>query len=90
MTLTDSSTTVPDSLKQKLSIPIFWAHGTSDKATSFALSKKLFDRLDGDGLEVFKAYEGWYHALHLEPDGMKEQFARDVGEWIINIMKNAR
>jgi acylglycerol lipase len=40
-----------------------------------------------DGLGVpdksFKAYEGGYHKLHVEPDGIKEALVKDVAEWVL-------
>lgn len=52
----------------------------------FGASKRLFETV-GKGTEgsELKAYEGGYHKIHGEPDGMGEEFANDVGRWIVGI-----
>ena len=71
-------------LTTKLSCPVWLAHGTADKVTSYNASRELFDVLDVEnGDKMFKSYEGGYHKLHAEPEGMGEEFARDVGGWIL-------
>lgn len=81
-------------LMGRLPCPVFWAHGTGDKVCDFAASKKLYDRLAADGGKdawhsenLFRAYEGAYHKLHAEPDGVGEEFAKDVGGWILRVAK---
>ena len=58
-------------------------HGTEDKTTWFAASKKYFDEYTGEVADKeFRVYEGWYHQLHADgPDS--EVFYRDVGDWIL-------
>lgn len=89
--LADSNKPVPKSLATTLPCPVLWTHGTDDKVCSYAVSKKLFDRLDACDSnaesKIFKSYEGCYHQLHTEPGGMKEQYAQDVGDWVLKIIE---
>ncbi|KAJ6103630.1 hypothetical protein N7486_003852 [Penicillium sp. IBT 16267x] len=89
--LADLSKPVPKSLATTLPCPVLWTHGTDDKVCSYAVSKKLFNRLDACDSNVeskiFKSYEGCYHQLHTEPGGMKEQYAQDVGDWVLKIIE---
>jgi acylglycerol lipase len=80
----------PEGLTSKLPVPVFWAHGSEDKITSPTISKALFDRLepydesDADA-KTWKSFEGGYHQLHAEPEGMGEEYTRDVGEWVMKL-----
>ena len=58
-------------------------HGTEDKTTWFAASKKYFDEYTGEVADKeFRVYEGWYHQLHADgPDS--EVFYKEVGDWIL-------
>lgn len=80
-------TSPPEGLKNALPCPALWTHGTVDKATDYPSSKQLCESLKPCGgkeeQKVFKAYDGWFHQLHNQPDGGKEQYAKDVGDWII-------
>ena len=33
--------------------------------------------------KTFITYEGGYHELRSEPDGISERFVKDVGSWIM-------
>ena len=57
-------------------------HGTADEINNFEASRRLCDVL-GIQDKTFKAYEGGFHKLHGEPDGMKEEFAKDIAGWIL-------
>jgi acylglycerol lipase len=62
---------------------IWLGHGTADKGTSYAASKKWFDaQLDVEDKE-FKSYEGWSHQLHADLPENRGIFAKDVGDWIL-------
>jgi acylglycerol lipase len=63
-------------------LPIWIGHGTDDKITSCEMSQRLFDRLDVQD-KTIKLYNGAYHKLHAEPDGVAEEFANDVAGWIL-------
>jgi acylglycerol lipase len=57
-------------------------HGTKDRVTSQAGSKKYFDEWCGEVKDKeYKAYEGGMHMLHA--DWCKEEFYKDVGDWIL-------
>ncbi|KAL4915482.1 Alpha/Beta hydrolase protein [Aspergillus aurantiobrunneus] len=93
-TLSQFDQPVPAGLTAKLPCPVFWAHGSKDMITSYAISRRLFDRLepysesDSDA-KTFKSFEGGFHQLHAEPEGMKEEYMRDVGEWVSKMMAKA-
>ncbi|KAH7109060.1 Alpha/Beta hydrolase protein [Dendryphion nanum] len=61
---------------------IWFGHGTEDKITDFAASKRLAERLSIKDKE-FKAYEGHYHRLHDEPSPENQEFMEDVANWIL-------
>ncbi|KAL7625581.1 hypothetical protein AAE478_004801 [Parahypoxylon ruwenzoriense] len=62
---------------------VLLAHGTADLVTSYDKVKAWWEVQKRDGLPdgTFKAYEGCYHQLHADPG--KEEFYRDVGDWIL-------
>ncbi len=65
------------------SVPIWIGHGSEDRVTSCSSSQTMFDRLDVKD-KTIKLYEGAYHKLHAEPDGVAEEFGNDVANWILN------
>ncbi|KIX98856.1 uncharacterized protein Z520_05317 [Fonsecaea multimorphosa CBS 102226] len=68
----------------KVPCPIWFSFGTGDKILSHLAAKQLFNVLEAPNKDkTFKAYPDAYHKLHAEPDGLGEQFAKDVGEWIL-------
>ncbi|KAH8815931.1 lysophospholipase-like protein [Xylogone sp. PMI_703] len=58
-------------------------HGTADKGTSFAASKKFFEEQSHIPDREFKAYEGAYHILHADLKESRPVLAKDVGDWIL-------
>ncbi|KIV84932.1 hypothetical protein, variant [Exophiala sideris] len=77
-------------LTAKMPCPIWLAHGTGDRVLSPQASRRFFEVLEApDGDKEFKSYPDGYHKLHAEPDGMGEQFAKDVGEWVLGHAKQA-
>lgn len=67
----------------KRDVPPLWVgHGTDDKVTWFEATKKLVEGLDWHGDKTFREYEGAYHKLMNEPDGVGEQMTKDVTEWM--------
>jgi acylglycerol lipase len=62
--------------------PVWIGHGTEDRATWFVASKRLFESLDYVDDKTFKEYEGAYHKLMNEPDGIGEEMTKDVTQWI--------
>jgi acylglycerol lipase len=73
---------VVEGLKLDPGCPIWLGHGNADRVTSYDASKRLFEKLKVED-KTFKTYEGAYHKLHAEPEGVKEEFVKDVGEWIL-------
>jgi acylglycerol lipase len=69
-------------LKLDPGCPVWLGHGSEDRVTSFDASKRLFEKLKVED-KTFKTYNGAYHKLHAEPEGVKEEFVKDVGEWIL-------
>jgi acylglycerol lipase len=72
---------VVEGLKLDPGCPLWVGHGNADRVTSYDGSKKLFEKLKVED-KTFKTYEGASHKLHAEPEGVKEEFLKDVGEWI--------
>jgi acylglycerol lipase len=64
------------------SVPIWIGHGTEDMGTSSAASETMFNMLDVKD-KTLKLYDGAYHKLHGEPDGVAAEFANDVATWIL-------
>lgn len=64
------------------SVPVWIGHGTKDRVTSCLSSQTIFHKLNAKD-KTIKLYEGAYHKLHAEPDGMAEEFANDVANWIL-------
>lgn len=69
-------------LKLDSGCPVWLGHGSEDGVTSFDASKRLFEKLKVED-KTFKTYDGAYHKLHAEPQGVKEEFVKDVGDWIL-------
>jgi acylglycerol lipase len=68
------------------SVPIWIGHGTEDMSTSSVASKAIFKMLDVKD-KTLKLYDGAYHKLHCEPDGLAAEFANDVATWILERTK---
>ncbi|KKK16475.1 hypothetical protein P175DRAFT_0442901 [Aspergillus ochraceoroseus IBT 24754] len=85
--LSESDRPTPSHLASRLPCPVFWAHGSQDSITSHTISKRLYDRLaphdpQEPDAKTWKSFEGGFHQLHAEPDGIKEELMRDIGEWV--------
>ncbi|KAL4756107.1 acylglycerol lipase [Aspergillus foveolatus] len=90
LTTLSSSEPVPHGLTSKLPLPVFWAHGSKDMITSYSISKNLYNRLEpydetDPDAKTWKSFDGGYHQIHAEPEGIKEEFMRDVGEWVMKL-----
>lgn len=62
--------------------PVWLGHGSGDRVCSPEVSRRVFEKLAVED-KTFNGYEGAYHKLHAEPEGVKEEFLKDVGEWIL-------
>ncbi|KAG5636937.1 hypothetical protein H0H81_006333 [Sphagnurus paluster] len=63
------------------SLPLLLVHGTEDKVTSSKASQAFYDKIVAVDKRI-KLFEGGYHELQNEPDGVKEQLAADVVAFI--------
>jgi acylglycerol lipase len=72
-------------LTAKLPCPLWLGHGSGDKVVSYEAAKRLFHVLipPQPTDKTFRDYPGAYHKLHAEPEGVGEQFAKDVAQWIL-------
>jgi len=61
---------------------LWLGHGTADGVTSCDGTALYFDRLGLPDVQ-FERYDGAYHKLHREPDGVKERFTANVADWIL-------
>ncbi|KAJ5086221.1 hypothetical protein N7532_010992 [Penicillium argentinense] len=76
--LSMSDQPVPSGVSARLPCPVFWAHGSADMITSYAISKRLYERLEPGNeadldAKTWKSFEGAFHQLHSEPDGVTEE-----------------
>jgi acylglycerol lipase len=71
------------------SVPVWIGHGTEDLVTSCPSSQTMFNKLEVTD-KTLKLYEGAYHKLHAEPDGVAEEFANDVAAWILERTNTGR
>ncbi|PGH11631.1 hypothetical protein AJ79_04771 [Helicocarpus griseus UAMH5409] len=68
--------------------PIWVCHGTGDEVNSYEASKRFVEGLDSQD-KTFVSYEGAFHKLHTEPEGVKEALAKDVAEWVLKRCEGA-
>lgn len=64
-------------------LPMWFAHGDQDHITSHPASKRLAGLLAEKGDVEFASYDGAYHKLQAELPETREQFSRDVKNWIL-------
>jgi acylglycerol lipase len=57
------------------------AFGTADAVVSYGVARKWYEGTKVEDKE-FRAYEGWYHNLDMEPGEDKVTFANDIAKWI--------
>jgi len=68
----------------KIPYPLLVQHGTEDKATSFEATRQMFAKLPpGNPDREFKAWEGYYHELHNEPEDERNEAIKYIAEWIL-------
>ncbi|GAD97830.1 hypothetical protein PVAR5_6512 [Paecilomyces variotii No. 5] len=63
--------------------PMWFCHGDDDQVNLYDATKQFAETVTTVRDKTFRQYEGGYHRLHAEPEGMKDQFATDVTEWIL-------
>ncbi|KAI1913235.1 hypothetical protein LOZ12_001414 [Ophidiomyces ophidiicola] len=57
-------------------------HGTADRVNDFDASRRFTEAASVSD-STFQKYDGGYHKLHAEPDGIKEALVKDVAEWVL-------
>jgi len=70
------------------SLPLLVLHGTADKVTSCKDTQTLYERVVADDKKL-SLYEGGYHELHNEPDGVKEKLVEECDLWIESRLSGA-
>jgi acylglycerol lipase len=63
----------------RVTVPMLVIHGSADKITASAGSRKIVDGVRGADVTL-KIYDDFYHELHNEPD--KETVFADVVRWL--------
>ncbi|KAJ9615491.1 hypothetical protein H2200_001566 [Cladophialophora chaetospira] len=87
LSLLSHDRTVPG-FTTKLPCPVWFSFGTGDRVLSYIAAQQLYNVIDAPNKDkTFKAYPDAYHKLHAEPDGGGEQYAKDVGGWILTHAK---
>ncbi|KAI0767163.1 lysophospholipase [Fomes fomentarius] len=69
-------------------LPLFIVHGDADKVTSFKASREFFGKVDAVDKE-FKPFEGGFHELIHEPEGVKEKFVDECILWIVKHVESS-
>ncbi|KAG2358101.1 Alpha/Beta hydrolase protein [Suillus spraguei] len=62
-------------------IPVLFIHGSDDKVTSPKASELFHQRVPAKDKRI-SIYQGGYHELHNEPDGVKEKFIEECIAWV--------
>ncbi|KAF9450096.1 alpha/beta-hydrolase [Macrolepiota fuliginosa MF-IS2] len=63
------------------SLPVLIVHGTADKVTSCKASQEFIDKISASDKKI-SLFEGGFHELQNEPDGVKEKLVEEVIEFI--------
>ncbi|KAI4527615.1 alpha/beta-hydrolase [Schizophyllum commune Loenen D] len=63
-------------------LPVLIYHGSDDPVTSPKLSHRFLDLLPAEVDKTYVPFDGGYHELHHEIDGMKERVIDEVTQWI--------
>ena len=67
---------------------VLLTHGTHDLTCSYDAAKKFLERQHAVEDRTTKPYEGAYHQLHA--DHCKDEFAKDVVDWILERCKDGK
>jgi len=62
-------------------LPIMIVHGTADQVTSHKASEQFIEKLEVDDKKI-SLYDGGYHELVNEPDGVWEKFTEECISWV--------
>jgi acylglycerol lipase len=67
-----------------ITMPLLVQHGTEDKVTVFQATRELYANLPkGNPDREFKAWEGYYHELHNEPEDERNASIGYIADWIL-------
>ncbi|KAI0821034.1 lysophospholipase [Irpex lacteus] len=62
-------------------LPVLFVHGTADNVTSYKATKEFHDKIDCPGKKL-STFEGAYHEIVNEPDGMAERLIDECISWV--------
>ena len=62
-------------------LPLLHYHGTADRITSWEASKSFAGKVQGD--VTWKAFDGYYHELHNEPEAQSTPVLTLLADWIL-------
>ncbi|KZT41962.1 lysophospholipase [Sistotremastrum suecicum HHB10207 ss-3] len=62
-------------------LPVLLLHGTADKVTSHLATEKFFNEVN-TSVKNYVPFEGGYHELHNEPDGVREKVIDECISWV--------
>ncbi|KAF7305556.1 Hydrolase-4 domain-containing protein [Mycena chlorophos] len=62
-------------------MPVLFLHGDADRMAHFGVVHKFFNEIPADD-KVWHTYNGGYHELHNEPDGIREKSLADIVSFI--------
>lgn len=73
-----------DGFTTNIPCPVWFSFGSGDRVLSMGAAQRLYNVLQAPNRDkAFQSYPDAYHKLHAEPDGVGEQFAKDVASWIL-------
>jgi len=72
---------VKDYKKWPTALPLLLVHGTEDMVCSVEAAKQFIEKLPASDKKI-SLYEGGYHELQNEPDGVKEKFTDECVTWV--------
>jgi len=62
-------------------LPVLLVHGKEDKVSDPKSTEEFFGKLSASD-KVLSLYEGGFHELHNEPDGVKERLIKECIGWV--------
>ncbi|KAH9909432.1 lysophospholipase [Epithele typhae] len=69
-------------------MPLLILHGSADRITSPKASRDFFDKVEAEDKE-YKVFDGGYHEVMREPNGMKEEYAEASTGWMLERAQNS-
>jgi acylglycerol lipase len=71
---------IKDYKKWPATLPVLIVHGTEDMICSVEAAKQFVEKLTANDKKI-SLYDGGYHELQNEPDGVKEKFTDECAAW---------